>query len=347
MIHRIACILVTALLLSACKDDPSAPTAFSIPAGRGIYVLNEGLFQQGNSTLSYYDIANGQVYQDVFARINGRNLGDVGNAIVVRSTLGYVVVNNSHKIEIIDLATCVSQGTITFAAGTGPRQMAFVNDSIALVTGYNNGEVLVLNVRSRNVQQTIAVGSGPEGITIAGGKAFVAISGFGSGRGVAVIDIASLAVLQTVEVGDNPYEVQWISDDVVYILCVGFYNDFNDPNDDTPAKVYAMNTSTLGILDSVLIGDHAFKLAVGTGRCYVPVLDSVKAIDTQTHAYAETVVSGTFFYGIGADPVSGDILLGDPRTYTVPGAVRIYSSTGTLRSQFDVGLIPGSFAFKP
>jgi len=347
MTHRIACILLAAALLSACRDNPSTPQpGFSIPAGRGVYILNEGLFGQGNSTLSYYDLSSGQIHDEVFARINGRNLGDVGNAIVVRGDLAYIIVNNSHKIEIVTLATCVSQGTITLPAGTSPRQMAFVNDSIALVTSLTNGEVLVLNVRSRSVQQSIAVGGGPDGLAIAGGKAFVANSEYGFGRTVSVIDIPSLSVVQTVEVGDNVYEIQRISDEVVYVLCAGFYNDFSNPDDDTPAWVYAMNTTTLAVEDSMFIGDHAFKMAIGNGKCYVPVADTVRVVNTLTHATEGTIANGTYYYGIGVDPVSGDILLADARTYTVPGAVHIYNSSGVLRTQFDVGIIPGTFAFK-
>lgn len=347
MTSRVVLVLIVSFILSACRDDPATyQPGLSIPGGRGVYILNEGLFGQGNAALSYYDLLNGQVYHDVFGRINGRNLGDVGNAMVVQGDLAYIVVNNSHKIEIVTLATCVSRGTIAFPAGTSPRQMVFVNDSIALVTSLTNGEVLVVDVRTRTVRQSIAVGGGPDGLAIAGGKAFVANSEYGVGRTVSVIDVASLSVLQTMEVGDNVYDVMRISDDIIYILCAGFYNDYNDPNDDTPAWVYAMNTTTLSIVDSVFIGDHAFKMAAGGSRCYVPVADTVRVINTQSHTAEGTVANGTFYYGVAVDPVSGDILLADARTYTVPGAVQIYSPGGVLKRQFDAGIIPGAFAFK-
>jgi hypothetical protein len=49
---------------------------------------------------------------------------------------------------------------------------------------------------------------------------------------------------------------------------------------------------------------------------------------------------------VSVEDVSGDVYLTDIRGYTRTGRVVVYSARGEYRTQFDVGLIPGSMAFK-
>ena len=190
------------------------------------------------------------------------------------------------------------------------------------------------------------MGPNPEGIAIAAGKAFVANSGLGLGRTFSVIDLSTMRTTSTENIGDNPVAVRVTPQGMVYILCVGFYGDFGDPHDDTPAKIYVVEPLSEVVTDSIFIGGHAFTVAIGNdGVGYVPSTDSVLAIDTRSHRVLGTFQRGSF-YGVGVDEGSGDIYLSDAKNYIQPGTVYVYTANAQLRTQFDVGLIPGSFAFK-
>jgi YVTN family beta-propeller protein len=339
--------LILATLLLGCVSDPVAvQPVVPTPSAKGVYILNEGLFGQGNSSLTYYDLTSFAVSNDVYAAVNGTQLGDVGNQVVLRGTTGYVVVNNSDKIEIFDDRDHRATGTIRLGSGTSPRQLAFVNDTTLLVTSLYLNSVLVVSVPRRMVIGSIPVGSNPEGIVISSGKAFVANSGFGSGRTVSVISLDGLQVTGTLGVGENPIGVVTAPGLHVYVMCNGGYGDYADPNDDTPARMFIIDPVRAAVVDSVLIGGHAGSMAIGEGPvAYVPTTDSVVTVDLRTHRRVGTFVRGAF-YGVSVEDVSGDVYLTDIRGYTRTGRVVVYSARGEYRTQFDVGLIPGSMAFK-
>lgn len=337
-----------AVLLAGCRNDPSGPPITPLPPSiSGVYVLNEGLFGQANSTLTYLDIRTLQVFQDVFRSVNNRDLGDVGNSIVVFNGKAYIIVNNSHKIEVMDVATNQSAGTVDMGAGRSPRNIVFRDDSTGLVSNLFDNSVMVVNLRTLTTGQRIPVGPNPDGIAIAGNRAFVANSGLGTGRSVSVIDLGTLSVIATLEIGDNPVEVYRISADLLYVLCAGFYNNFLDPDDDTPAKLYVLQAQSLTLIDSIHIGGHAFKMGIGPhGRGYLPVADSVLVLNTNQHSIVGTLARGRAFYGVAVDSLTSHIYLSDPMDFAAPGKVYAYNESGDLLFEFSAGLIPGSIAFK-
>jgi len=344
---RFICIVQLIGFAWGCVKNPlSVQPVIPIPSAKGVYILNEGLFGMGNSTLSYYDLESFRVFNDVFAAVNSRNLGDVGNQIVVRGEEAYIVVNNSDRIEIIDVNSHRSTGTINVGAGKSPRQLAFANDSLGLVTNLYDNSVSLLQLKSRTILGRIPVGDNPEGIAVAAGRAFVANSGFGSGRTVSVIDLASLRVVKTLRVGDNPAGVYVTPYGRIYVVCAGSYGDFSNPDDDTPARIMVIDPVAGTTIDSITIGGHSTVMAFSSeGWGYIPTTDSVVTVDTRVHRVVGTFVRGNY-YGVGVEGVSGDVYLSDVRNYLQPGRISVFAPNGQVRTQFEVGLVPGSIAFK-
>ena len=100
--------------------------------GTGLFITNEGMFQYGNASLSYYDPETKQVENEVFRRANGFKLGDVAQSMTIRDGVGWVVVNNSHVIFAIDINTFKELGRITNLSSS--RYMHFISDEKAYVT---------------------------------------------------------------------------------------------------------------------------------------------------------------------------------------------------------------------
>jgi len=340
-------VALMALVACGCVQDPaSVQPVVPTPSAKGVYILNEGYFGQGNSALSYYDLQSFAVYPDAFKAVNGRSLGDVGNQVVLRGGRGYVVVNNSNRIEIFDAQTIVGLGTIALGSGTSPRQLAFVSDSIGLVTNLYDNSVFVLNLYRGSIEKRIPVGDNPEGIAIAGGKAVVANSGFGSGNTVTVIALDVLQAVRTLRVGENPQGVVALPDGEVCVVCGGSYGDFANPADDTPARLYFVDPLREWVTDSLLIGGHASTIALGPGGiAYVPATDAVRTVDVTRRRTIGDFVAGSY-YGVAVEELTGDVYLTDVQNYAGPGKVVVFSPAGEVRTTIQVGLIPGSMAFK-
>ena len=112
-------------------------------SGAGLFVVNEGNFQYGNATLSYYDPETRQVENEVFRRANGFRLGDTAQSMTVRNGTAWVVVNNSHVIFAIDTETFVEKGRIV--GFTSPRYIHFLSDRKAYVTQLWDNRIFIVD----------------------------------------------------------------------------------------------------------------------------------------------------------------------------------------------------------
>jgi YVTN family beta-propeller protein len=338
-------VAALSLTLTSCHKDPKVNLVTG-PVTSGVYVLNQGLFNANNSTLSFYDNTSLNVTTDIFTAANGRGLGDTGNDVEIYGSKMYIVVNVSSTIEVVDKNSAESIKQIKLFNGTTarePRDIVFYKNN-AFVTSYD-GTVAVIDTAALTVSQYIPVGRNPEQLTVANGKLYVANSGGLSfpnfDKTVSVIDLTSLTVIKTLTVTINPQNVVADSHGNVYVLSAGDYNTIPSGLTiiDDVADVVKTQTNFDGS-GMIIQGDNLYFI---TSANKIIVYNAVSQSITNTNFISDGTVITTP-YSIGADGVTGEVFVTDAKNFTSNGSLFVFDKTGKKEYSTIVGVNPGKVA---
>lgn len=222
-------------------------------------------------------------------QLNLAALGAFPNDIVVRGGRAYVVCSGADAISVVDLATNSVVGTIPCGPGSNPWSLVFTSDSRAWVSRLNTNDVLALDMPAGTVAATIPVGRSPEGLCVAGGRVFVANSGFNFSNfsydpgTISVIDPATNSVIATLPVGLNPQSVATAPNGEVHALCSGdYFSAFG--------RAFVLDAAAPAVVDSVELGASP----------------GVLAIDPAGQAYASDYFAGLLKYDTASRAVLRD-----------------------------------------
>lgn len=181
--------------------------------GAGLFITNEGNFQYGNASLSYYDPETKQVQNEIFFRANGMKLGDVAQSMIIHDNKGWVVVNNSHVIFAIDLNTFKEVGRIENL--TSPRYIHFLSDEKAYVTQLWDNRIFIINPRTYEIIGHIQVPdmtmeSGSTEQMVQYGK-YVYCNCWSYQNRIIKIDTETDQVVDELKIGIQPHRWSWTS----------------------------------------------------------------------------------------------------------------------------------------
>ncbi len=345
---RFLLLVVLGLTATSCATSPTSPSSNYTPKAVAVYVLNQGDFGQGNSTLTAYFPDSNRAENGIFRSVNGRSLGDVGNDIALNGDEAYMVVNNSNKIEVIDASSALSIATIYFPSGTSPYRIAlYPPDNVGFVSDLYTNAVSVINLSTNSLvpADTIPVGDAPYGITCISRQVFVANSGYGKGNTVSVIDASTRKVVKTLKVGEGPTEIEPDGNGYVWVVCPGQIG--------SNGSIYIVNIKSDTVADSINVGmqipsftGHTLAMDQKNGYGYLIADSSVVKLDLLSKTIMDKNLIRGSFYAISVDLSNGDIYVADAKDYKTAGTVYIYNSYGqsTGRS-FTTGINPDGMAF--
>ncbi len=363
--------LTPLLLFNACMDDEAwyemndlhvrYDTLLKEQINRqsGLFVVNEGNFMYDNASLSYYMIDSMKHLNEVFHRTNGVPLGDVAQSMVIRDSLGYIVINNSGKIYVINVNTFTYAGKITGL--TSPRHIHFVGPEKAYVTDLYARAITVVNPQTYTITGYIDVSNPASRFNQHSTEQMVQLRNevftncWSFDNKILVIDAITDEVTDSVEVPLQPNSMVLDRFEQLWVLCDGGFEG-NPAGNELPALV-RIDPETREIRQTIRfpLNDHPTKLRInGSGDTLYFLNRHVYRQMVLSDGPPEQIIEGPAgsspfggFYGLGIDPFTGEVYIGDAIDQVRRGKVYRYRSDGTAVDTFTTGINPGFFCFRP
>lgn len=330
----------------------------------GFYLVNQGNMGSNKARLDFLNFHNGFYIRDVFTEYNPevvKGLGDTGNDVQVYKGKVFVVVNGSHKVEIMD---AYSMKRLAQVDVPNCRFIAF-DGNHAYVTSYvakdkealrtQKGALYRIDLDTYKVTGQVTVGYQPEQLVIRDGKAYVANSGgyvAGNDNTVSVVDLKSMKVEYNIEVAVNLQIMLVDAEGTIWVSSIGNYSDISSTLNYLVKKgdKYELGgTVNVPVSSMALAGDKIYVI----GSTYTPTLTTTYNI---VNAKTRKLESGSFItdgtesdittaYAVTVNPGNGDIYVTDAKDYVSSGTLHCYTGSGKRKWSVRTGDIPARIAF--
>jgi len=327
---------------TACEKKPqdnNQPPL--IEKGKGVFILNEGNFQWGNASVSYYRTDNNTLYDDIFNTINNRHLGDVCQSMYIYNDKAYIIVNNSQKIEVVDVNTFQSISTINGLAS--PRYFLPVSQTKAYVSDMSSNAVSIIDLNTNTKTGEIPCSGSNEEMLLLNNKVYITNT---STSYLYIADALTDHITDSIHLSYGTVSVKLDNTAKLWVLCMG------NQADHTNAALYKVNpannsielslpfTTPLNVWNKIKMNQNCDTMYFSNGNVF-----RMKTTDNQL-PHDTLIKSGNRnFYGLGVDPGNGYLYISDAIDYVQEGKIYVYSPNGDFIKTFNAGIIPGEFCF--
>ncbi|MCU0422729.1 MAG: hypothetical protein MUC81_07940 [Bacteroidia bacterium] len=332
--------------VTSCTDKPTIDpllTPIINPDG-GLYILNEGNFQSANASIDYIDFKSQQYFSNAFEAKNSRPLGDVLQSMSHMGNNGYLVINNSKKIEVVNMSDLSSIATIE--GFKSPRYFYALNPQKAYVTEYYNGGIKLVNLTSNTIAGTIPVEGNLEEMLNVDGKLYVTNA---NKRFLYIINTISDVVMDSIALPFGSNSIVRDFNKKLWVLCSG--KDGAVPEFGALVKINAEADTIEQIFTLPRESGHGpIKLRIdAAGRTLYWI---------NRHIYRHQVISAqlnlapwidaytnTNYWALRCDSLTNEVYVADAIDYMQRSLIQRYNSNGELKGFFKAGTITGDFYF--
>lgn len=350
---RIITVLAVFIAVVSCKklEENKPDVIEQVNQAEGAFVINEGTFGWNNASLSYVNFKSAAISNQIYTGKNNKQLGDIFQSMIIHDDLGFLAIDQSDVIVVVDINSLQETARITRLKG--PRYMQIdVENNMLWVTQYNAINLVGIDLSTYEIIHEIdlpdydisgvPVQSGSDDLILYQNKLFV--SNF---RRPYVYQINTVTALIEDSVYVN-YGVSNLLIDTQDRLWVAASIDFNK---NTPGRLTCIDAATSTVIDYVENFDNGFGSLgcnVVEGSVYVLHVGVVKARLSEGEIALESFLSSSnssSFYGLSVNPSNGDVWLVDPLDFQQQGEVYQYDTTGTLLNTYLAGYAPNGFVF--
>ena len=339
------------LCLSSCRKDKPDRALISPSVTGGVFVICEGSFGSGNAALYTINNTHDSTFGDLYAAANDQPLGDVFQSMKHIGDHLFLCINNSDKIIVVNAATLKLVSTIHVPK---PRYILPVSASRAYVSSLYTNKVYIIDPQLFTLTDSISLPyKNTEGMCIANGSAFITPWDTACNKIYKTDPITNTT--QAIQIGGYaPQAVLADKEQMLWVLA-------GNKTQGKPATLTRLDPSTGNILAT-----YNFPIAADPLKpVWNPAKDTLYYIEIDYTGSNKnngiyrmgihdatlpaqpfiTAATNQYYWGLGIDPATGYIYVGDPKGFIQKGNVMSYKPGGSLISTLSVGLGPGSFYF--
>ncbi len=341
------------IMLFSCSDENTVQPIDSI-IGKGVFIVNEGNYMFSNSSLSYYNPNTREIENKVFYRANGFELGDVTQSMQIHDSLGFIVVNNSARVDVINISTFKYVGTISGLSS--PRYVHIINNTKGYITDLYAKAITVFNPLTLEVTGSISVDNHsdkfyqhPTEQIVPFGK-WVFTNCWSFDNKVLVIDTETDQVVDSIETDLQPIAIAIDKYEKLWVLTDGGYQGNPMGYEKPTLSRFDAITKIKELTYTFNLEDNPTEMQLnGTADTLYFINNQVWQLPLNTIDFLITPFiekNNHRFYSLGVDPVTSEVYVSDAIDYLQPGLVYRYSPHGQPIDTFKVGIVPGAFCFK-
>jgi hypothetical protein len=335
------------LVVSACHDDTGIDQP-TIRQAEGFFIVNEGTFNFGNGSVSYYNFETGEISHDLFKNANGHVAGDVLQDLYIFNGKGYLVLNNSGYVEVVDITSFESEGIIQ--PFDSPRFFLPVSEDKAYLSDLYSNSIQVVDINNNTQTNSISMPFWTETMVNVDDQVFVASPWdirLNAHNHIYVLDANSDVLIDSIQTGYDPVTIALNGDNKLWVYCRGA-EELSEP-----AGLYCVNTTTMEVERSFDFLNY--DLGFGTRLAFSPNGEILYYLKQDVYKFAlndsalptEPLIeaAGKTLYSLAVNPVNGSVIVGDAIDYAQKGKVYIYKSNGELSNEVEAGVIPSQIVF--
>jgi DNA-binding beta-propeller fold protein YncE len=335
------------LLLSACNTDEEDKPAATEIYENGVFVVNEGQFNAGSGTISFYD-RKGKVTNNIFEGANqNATLGNIVQSMTAAGDTGYIAVNNGGKMVSVNLKNFKQVATLN--GFVQPRFAVEATSASLYVSQWGTagvaGKILVIDKKTQTISSSLEVRKGPEEMIRNGKFIYIANSGgFGSDSTISIINTDSFFIDRNVNIGPNPNSMRLDINGDLWVLCSGvfpangklvkFRSGGNERVFDVPSGASRLTTNAAKTQLYFVAG----------GKVYVKDILNLGANPPTVFTAFNKI---QYAYGVGYDNKENKVYIADAKNFASAGTVFIFNAeTRAYLDSFKVNVAPNSFLFR-
>jgi len=305
------------------------------------YILCEGNYGQANASLWSIDESFSNAQGPLIWDVSSNPLGDVGQSLTLYENTLYIVMNNSHKIRIVNLETSPTHEGDIDLSGSSPRYFAIHNESgLGYVSSWSLGALLVIDLEAAAVIDTIQLNALPEEILIHGNNMYVSInmaSDWSSDNEVWHFDLQlpQPTVVNAYTVIDGPASMA-LHGDNLYVTSI-YYNDAWESF--SGSSIIDLNDHTVTTIDHGIYQNYSADIDIINDKAYRTYGNFIVPLNEDLSF--DNAGSIGFLPGIYSFQAVNDHFLVSTSDFVAPDEMLAYTQGGQFLGRINVGALPG------